>query len=321
MKAIVVSKYGGPEVLQYTELEAPNVQKGDVRIQQEAIGVNFIDVYHRTGLYPLNLPFIPGSEGAGIIESVDSTDSQFQPGDRVAYAMTPGSYADYAIVPIRRLVKIPEWLGSMRAAAILLQGMTVHYLVYGSYKLQKGDTALIHAAAGGVGLLLVQIAKHLGAFVIGTVSSHAKAELASKAGADEVIIYTESDFLEETMRITKDRGVQVVYDSVGQSTFEKSLECLRQRGSMILFGQSSGPVPPFSPGMLAKKSLFLTRPSLGHYTASPQELTERSNAVFQWLQDGIIQVHIDKTFTLSEAADAHRRLESRESTGKILLIP
>ena len=322
MKAIRVHDFGGPEVLKYEEIPVPEPKAGEARVKIQAIGLNFIDVYHRTGLYPLNRPFTLGMEAAGVVDSIGDGVSEVQTGDRVAYAMVPGSYAEYAAVPAARLVPVPADVEAKTAAAIMLQGMTAHYLTRGAYQLQKGDTALIHAAAGGAGLLLVQIAKMLGARVIGTVSTEAKAELARQAGADEVILYTRTDFLAEVKRITDGKGVHVVYDSVGATTFDKSLECLKPRGYLVLFGQSSGPVPPLDPGKLAAKgSLFLTRPSLTHYTLDRAELLQRAGDLFAWIQSGNVKVRIDKSFPLKDAADAQRELEGRRTTGKVVLVP
>jgi NADPH2:quinone reductase len=322
MKAIRVHDFGGPEVLKYEDIPVPEPKAGEARVKIQAIGLNFIDVYHRTGLYPLNRPFTLGMEAAGVVDSIGDGVSEVQTGDRVAYAMVPGSYAEYAAVPAARLVPVPADVEAKTAAAIMLQGMTAHYLTRGAYQLQKGDTALIHAAAGGAGLLLVQIAKMLGARVIGTVSTEAKAELARQAGADEVILYTRTDFLAEVKRITDGKGVHVVYDSVGATTFDKSLECLKPRGYLVLFGQSSGPVPPLDPGKLAAKgSLFLTRPSLTHYTLDRAELLQRAGDLFAWIQSGNVKVRIDKSFPLKDAADAQRELEGRRTTGKVVLVP
>lgn len=322
MKAIVVSETGGPEVLVHTDVETPTPGEGEALVRLEAIGVNYIDVYHRTGLYPLALPFTPGMEGAGTVESVGSGVTQVSPGDRVAWAMATGSYAELARVPANRLVKLPEAMEARTAAAAMLQGMTAHYLATSTYRLSAGDTALVHAAAGGVGLLLIQIAKRAGARVIGTVSTEAKAQLAREAGADEIILYAETDFQQEARRLTGDRGVQVVYDSVGQSTFMKSLGSLAPRGMLVLFGQSSGPVPPLDLGQLAQKgSLFITRPTLAHYAATREELTWRAGDVLGLVASGELKLRIERTFPLSEAAEAHRQLEARKTTGKVLLIP
>jgi len=322
MKAIRVEAYGGAENLIYAEVDKPVPKAGEVLLKLEAIGVNFIDVYHRTGLYPLPLPFTPGTEGAGIVEAVGSDVSDIEVGDRVAYAMAVGSYAEYATVPAAKLVKLPDQLDAQRAAAAMLQGMTAHYLVTSTYTLKSMDTALVHAAAGGVGLLLIQMAKRIGARLFGTVSTEEKAQLASEAGADEVIMYTERDFQEEVKRLTEGKGVQVVYDSVGKTTFMKSLDSLAPRGMLALFGQSSGPVPPFDPALLAQKgSLFLTRPSLAQYTLTREELLWRAGDVLKWVSSGELKLRIGKTFPLAEAAEAHRQLEGRKTTGKVLLIP
>lgn len=322
MKAIRVENYGGPEVLAYTDVEKPAPKAGEALVRIEAIGVNFIDVYHRTGLYPLPLPFTPGTEAAGTVEAVGEGVGDLRAGDRVAYAIAVGSYAEYASVPAPRLVKLPDGIDAEHAAAAMLQGMTAHYLVTSTYALKRGETALVHAAAGGVGLLLIQMAKRIGARVFGTVSTEEKAELAREAGADEVIIYTKQDFQEETRRLTNGRGVEVVYDSVGQTTFMKSLDSLAPRGLLALFGQSSGPLPPFDASLLAQKgSLFLTRPSLAQYTATREELMWRAGDVLKWVASGELKLRIEKRFPLAEAAEAHRQLEGRKTTGKVLLIP
>lgn len=322
MKAIIVQRYGGPEVLVSQETETPTPKAGEALVKLEAVGVNFIDVYHRTGLYRLPLPFIPGMEGAGVVEAVGPQVSEVAAGDRVAYAMTPGSYAEYVVVPAWRLVKVPDALDLRSAAAAMLQGMTAHYLTTSTYPLKSGETALVHAAAGGVGLLLIQMAKRIGARVIGTVSTEAKAQLAREAGADEIILYTKQDFEQETRRLTDGRGVQVVYDSVGRDTFLKSLNSLAPRGMLALFGQSSGPVEPFDPALLAQKgSLFLTRPSLAQYAATREELLWRASDVLNWVESGQLKLRIEQTFPLAEAAEAHRQLEGRKTTGKVLLIP
>jgi NADPH2:quinone reductase len=322
MKAIKVEEYGGPEQLVSRDVDKPEPKSGEVLVRIEAGGVNYIDIYHRTGLYPLPLPFTPGSEAAGTVEAVGEGVSGIRVGDRVAYAMGLGSYAEYASVPAAPLVKVPEGIDAETAAAAMLQGMTAHYLVTSTYPLKSGDTALVHAAAGGVGLLLIQMAKRIGARVFGTVSTEEKAELAREAGADEVIIYTAQDFQEEIKRATEGRGVRVVYDSVGKTTFIKSLDSLAPRGMLALFGQSSGPVPPFDAALLAQKgSLFLTRPSLAHYTATREELLWRAGEVFEWIAAGQLKLRIGKRFPLAEAAEAHRQLEGRATTGKVLLIP
>ena len=322
MRAIRVHEYGSPEVLRYEEVPIPEPGDGEVRVKVEVIGVNFIDVYHRAGQYPVERPFTPGVEAAGIVDAVGLGVTEFKEGDRVAYAMQLGSYAEYAVVPAQKLISIPEGIDMQTAAAVMLQGMTAHYLVYSTYSLQPGETALVHAAAGGVGQLLVQLAKRRGARVIGTVSTEEKARLAKEAGADEVILYTQTDFEQEVKRLTDGRGVDVVYESVGRATFERSLNCLRPRGYLVLYGQASGAVPPFDPQILnAKGSLFLTRPSLAHYVADRKELLWRAGDLFQWLGSGELKVRIDQTFPLAEAAEAHRYLEARQTKGKVLLIP
>lgn len=322
MKAILVETCGGPESLVYRDAEKPAPKAGEALVKLEAVGLNYIDVYHRTGLYPLPRPFIPGMEAAGTVEAIGEGVTEVAVGDRVAYAMHPGAYADYAVVTAWKLVKVPDGVSSEQAAAAMLQGMTAHYLVTSTYALKAGETALIHAAAGGVGLLLIQMAKNIGARAIGTVSTEAKAALAREAGADEVILYTEQDFEAETRRLTGGKGVQVVYDSVGQTTFLKSLNCLSPRGMLALFGQSSGPVAAFDPALLAQKgSLFLTRPSLAAYAATREELLWRAGDLFNWIASGKLNLRIERTFPLADAAEAHRQLEGRKTTGKVLLIP
>jgi NADPH:quinone reductase len=322
MKAIVIESTGGPEVLVYKDAPTPTPKAGEVLVRVEAIGLNFIDVYHRTGLYPLPLPFTPGMEAAGVVESIGPEVAGIAAGDRVAYAMATGAYAQFAIAPAAKLVRLPDGVSFEQGAAAMLQGMTAHYLVTSTYALKEKDTALIHAAAGGVGLLLAQMAKRIGARTIGTVSTEAKAELAREAGIDEVILYTKEDFESRTKELTEGKGVQVVYDSVGKDTFLKSLNCLAPRGMLALFGQSSGSVPPFDPGLLAQKgSLFLTRPSLNAYAAKREELLWRAGDLFNWIKSGDLKLRIEKTFPLSEAAEAHRQLEGRKTTGKVLLIP
>ncbi|HYG09927.1 MAG TPA: quinone oxidoreductase [Pyrinomonadaceae bacterium] len=322
MKAIRVESYGGADELVYKDIEKPEPQPNEALVKIEAIGVNFIDVYHRTGLYPLPLPFTPGTEAAGTVESVGSEVRDIAVGDRVAYAGVVGSYAEYAPVPAARLVKMPDGIDAQTGAAAMLQGMTAHYLSTSTYPLKSGDTALVHAAAGGVGLLLIQMAKRAGARVFGTVSTREKARLAREAGADEVILYTEQDFQQEVRRMTEGRGVQVVYDSVGKTTFMKSLDSLAPRGLLALFGQSSGNVPPFDASLLAQKgSLYLTRPSLAQYALTREELLWRAGDVLNWITTGELKLRVEKTFPLSEAAEAHRQLEGRATTGKILLLP
>ncbi len=322
MKAIRVTSFGGPEVLRLEDVPIPAPGPGEVLVKVEAAGLNFIDVYHRTGLYANPLPFTPGPEGAGAVAALGPGVSGFRPGDRVAWASGLGSYAEQVLVPAAHLVPVPSGVDTRTAAALMLQGMTAHYLSESTYPLKAGDTCLVHAAAGGVGLLLVQMAKRRGARVFGTVSTDEKAALARGAGADEVIRYTKADFLGEVKRLTEGRGVQVVYDSVGQATFDKSLDCLAPRGILVLFGQSSGPVPSFNPSLLAAKgSLFLTRPTLFHYIADRASLEARAGAVLGAAASGRLTVRIERTFPLAEAAEAHRTLEGRKTTGKVLLLP
>jgi NADPH:quinone reductase len=322
MKAIVVEKFGGPEVMQLREREIPAPGPGQLLVRQHAIGVNFIDVYRRTGLYQVELPSVPGMEGAGIVEAAGTGVREPRPGDRVAYALVPGTYAEAVVVPADRAVPLPGRVTFEQAAAAMLQGMTAHYLALDTYPVRKGDTVLVHAAAGGVGLLLVQLIRMRGGRVIATVSTPEKAELARAAGADQLILYTEKDFVDEVKRMTAGRGVQAVYDSVGRTTFLKSLECLAPRGVMVSFGQSSGPVEPIAPALLsAKGSLFLTRPTLGHYIADAASLRRRARDVLGWVARGRLSLRIGATFNLQEAAEAHRLLESRATTGKVLLLP
>ena len=321
MKAIRVHATGGPEQLVYEEAPVPSPGPGKARVKIEAIGLNFIDVYFRTGLYKTPLPFIPGNEAAGIVDAVGEDVRSVKPGDRVAYAGTMGAYADYSQVDAAQLVKLPDRIDFQTAAAVMLQGMTAHYLTCSTYPLRSGETILLHAAAGGVGLLLIQIAKKIGARVIGTVSSDEKAELATSAGADHVILYSQCDFEQEVRKITGGAGVDVVYDSVGKTTFEKSLNCLRRRGMMVLFGQSSGSVPPFDPNILNPKgSLYLTRPSMGHYTTTRDELLWRSGDVLGWVSEGALKVRVHRVYPLRDAAQAHRALEGRQTSGKVLLV-
>jgi NADPH2:quinone reductase len=320
MKAIRVHAVGGPEVLVLEETPSPTPGPKEALVRLSAAGVNFIDIYHRIGLYPLPLPFTPGNEGAGVVEAVGPEVTEVRTGDRVAYAMATGSYAELAVVPAFRLVPIPDTVSFEAAAAAMLQGMTAHYLAHSTFPLAPGHQALVHAAAGGVGLLLVQMAKKRGARVLGTVSTEAKADAARRAGADVVIRYTEEDFEAVARRETDGRGLDVVYDSVGKTTFDKSLRSLRPRGLLALFGQSSGPVPPFDPGELAKRgSLFLTRPTLAHYNLDRKELLARASDVLSWMEKGELEVTIDRTLPLAQAAEAHRLLESRQTSGKLVL--
>ena len=322
MKAIRIHAHGGPEVLSFEEIPTPEPGSGEAVVRTEAIGVNFIDVYHRTGLYHFDTPFTPGMEAAGTVEAVGPDVVEVQVGDRVAYAMTPGSYSEAPIVSSWKLVQLPDGVDAPSGAAIMLQGLTAHYLCHSTFALKNGDTALVHAAAGGVGLLLIQMAKKIGATVYGTCSTEEKAQLARRAGADEVILYSQQDFETEVRRLTDGRGVDVAYDSVGQATFDKSLKSLRPRGYMVSFGQASGPIPPFEPVRLsANGSLFLTRPTLANYSATREELMSRTKDLFAWHESGELKLRIEHTFPLSEAAEAHRQLEGRKTTGKVLLIP
>ena len=322
MKAIRIHQLGDASVLRLEEVDVPVPGPGQVRLRIEAIGVNFIEIYQRTGLYKAPLPATPGAEAAGTIEVVGPGVSGVKPGDRVGSVNVLGAYAEAALVATDRVVPLPAGVSARQAAAVLLQGMTAQYLTATTYPLSRGETCLVHAAAGGLGLLLCQMAKRRGARVIGTVSSEAKAALAREAGADEVILYTQTDFETEVKRLTRGAGVAVVYDSVGRTTFAKGLNCLARRGMMVLCGQSSGPAEPFDPQVLNQKgSLFLTRPTLGHYTATRAELLERAGEVLQWVADGTLTVRIGREFPLAQAADAHRELETRRTTGKVLLIP
>ena len=322
MKAIQVSQTGGPEVLTLVDVPVPSIKPDQALVQIKASGVNFIDVYFREGRYPAQLPFINGQEASGVVTEVGSEVFDLKVGDHVAYTSSLGSYAEYAAVPAARLIKVPESLSFDQAAAAMLQGMTAHYLLYSSYKLQAGETALIHAAAGGVGLLLVQLAKRIGARVIATAGTEEKAQLARDAGADECIIYTQADFEVETKRLTDGKGVHVVYDGVGKATFDKDLEVLRLRGYLVLFGGSSGAVPPFDLIKLSQKgSLFITRPTLAHYTATREELEWRASDILGSIARGELKLRIHKSYPLAEAAQAHRDLEGRETMGKLLLVP
>jgi len=322
MQAIQVSQPGGPEVLTPVDVPVPTPKPNEALVEVKAAGVNFIDVYLREGRYPAPLPFINGQEAAGVVKEVGSEVNGWKSGDRVAYTSSLGSYAEFAAVPVARLVNIPDELTFEQAAAAMLQGMTAHYLLHGSYKLQAGETALIHAAAGGVGLLLVQMAKKIGARVIATAGTEAKRQLALDAGADECIVYTQADFEAETKRLTDSKGVHVVYDGVGKATFDKDLEVLRPRGYLVLFGGSSGAVPPFDLIKLSQKgSLFITRPTLAHYTATREELEGRASDVLGSIAKGDLKLRIHKIYPLADAAQAHRDLEGRKTTGKLLLVP
>jgi NADPH2:quinone reductase len=320
MKAIRVSHTGGTEVLQYVDIETPHPGRGEALVKMEAIGVNFIDVYHRTGLYKLPLPFTPGSEGAGLVQAIGDGVDVVNVGDRVAFAGVRGAYAEFAIAPAEMLVPVPDSIDAKTASAAMLQGMTAHYLATSVHAIARGENVLVHAAAGGVGALLVQIAKMRGARVFGTTSTK-HLGIAREAGCDVVIDYTKDDFESIVMEATGGKGCAAVYDSVGRTTFDKSVDCCGLRGMLALFGQSSGVVPAFEPGRLAKNGVFLTRPTLGHYTATREELLGRARDVFDWIASGALKLRIDREVPLRDAAEAHRALEARETTGKVLLIP
>jgi NADPH2:quinone reductase len=322
MKAVRVHTPGGPEALKFEDVPEPTPKPGEAVVKVDAAGLNYIDVYQRSGLYKLDMPLTLGLEAGGTVTAVGSGVTEVKVGDKVAYTGVPGAYAQSAAVPAARLVVLPQGVSTRQGAAAMLQGMTAHYLACTTYPLKKGDTCLVHAAAGGVGLLLSQMAKMRGARVIGTVSTEEKAKLAREAGADEVILYTSQDFEAETKRITGGKGLQVVYDSVGKTTFEKGFNVLAPRGMMVLYGQSSGPVPPFDAGILgAKGSLFLTRPSLNTYAATREELVQRAGDVLGWIRDGKLKLRMEFEFPLKDVAEAHRALEGRKTTGKVLLIP
>lgn len=319
-KAIRMYKTGGPEVLRWEDFDPGHPATGEVLVRHEAVGLNFIDVYHRTGLYPLpSLPAVPGVEGAGIVEEIREGVTEFSVGDRVAYSEPPGAYAEARLIPVHRLVKLPDSISAQQAAAMMLKGMTARYLLRGCYDVKAGVTILIHAAAGGVGLIVCQWANYLGATVIGTVGSKDKAEKARTHGCHHVILYNEEDFVERTREITEAKGVDVVYDSVGQATFMKSLECLQTYGTMVSFGQSSGKVAPFDLGVLGCK--IITRPSLMIYTADRNDLLAHARDLFEVVQNGAVKIEINQTYPLSEAAQAHRDLEARKTTGSTILLP
>ena len=322
MNAIRIHQTGDASVLRLETIDVPSPGPGQALLRVEAVGVNFIEIYQRTGLYKLPLPFTPGTEGAGTVEAVGPGVTTVRQGDRVASVNLMGSYAAYALAPADRLVPLPDRVTTRQGAAVLLQGLTAHYLVTSTWHLQQGQTCLVHAAAGGMGLLLCQMARRIGARVIGTTSTEEKAVLAREAGANHVILYTQTDFEVELKHLTGGAGVHVIYDSVGRTTFAKGLNCLMPRGMMVLYGQSSGPVEPVDPQILNQKgSLFLTRPTLGHYTATREELLQRSADVLGWVADGSLSVRIGHEFPLARAADAHRDLEGRRTTGKVLLVP
>ena len=320
MKAIRVHAHGGPEVLRLEDVPEPQPAAGEIVVRLEHVGINFIEVYQRTGLYQTKLPYIPGREGAGTVTAVGSGVTSVRVGDRVASEQFTGAYAELATAKADKVVTLPGRVDSKTGAAVMLQGLTAHYLSTSTYPLRRGDRCLVHAAAGGAGLLLVQAAKRRGAWVVGTTSTAEKAQRAREVGADEMILYTQQDFVGEVKRLTGGKGVHAVFDSVGKTTFDGSLDCLMPRGMMVLFGQSSGPVPPFDPQILNRKgSLFFTRPNLAHHVADPEELASRAGELLGWVADGTMRVHIDRSYPLADAAEAHRALESRQTVGKVLL--
>ena len=322
MKAVQINQYGGPEALRYQEVPDLAPSDGEALVDIQAAGVNYTDVYSRAGINPgPPLPRTIGVEGAGTVRAVAPGVSDVAVGDVVAYCSIAGSYAEQAVVPASRLIKMPSGLDARAGAAVMLQGMTAHYLCYSTYAVKPGDRTLIHAGAGGVGLLLIQMVKSLGGYVFSTVSTGAKADLAREAGADHVIIYTQQDFAEEVKKATNGEGVQVVYDSVGKTTFDQSLSCLAPRGYLVLYGQASGAVPPMDPRVLGNGSLFLTRPGLGDYTATREELEQRAGDILGWVQSGQLNLRVEHVFPLTEASEAHRQLEGRATTGKVLLVP
>lgn len=321
MKAVQITEYGGPEVLQYVDLPDPSAGADQAVVEIQAVGVNFTDIYSRMGVNPPGLPWVAGVEGAGVVRQVGPGVSNVAVGDTVAYCSHPGSYAEQALVPAWRLIKMPEGLSAQDGAAAMLQGMTAHYLCYDTYRVKAGDRVLVHSGAGDVGLLLIQMCKALGAYVYSTVSTEAKAELARGAGADHVILYTEQDFAAEIHKATDGAGLQVVYDAVGKGTFDGSVACLAPRGYMVLYGQASGAVPALDPRVLGNGSKFLTRPGLGDYTANREELEQRASAVLGWVQSGELELRVEHHFALSDADEAHRQLAGRATTGKIILTP
>ena len=321
MKAIQITEYGGPEVMKYSEVSDPVAASGEALVKIEAVGVNFTDIYSRAGINPPGLPWIVGVEGAGVVTSVGADVDSINVGDNVAYSGVFGSYAEMASVPASKLIKLPDGLDARSGAAVMLQGMTAHYLCHSTYAVQPGDKVLIHAGAGGVGLLLTQMVKKLGGYVFSTVSTEEKAQLSRDAGSDQVILYGEQDFSEEIKKATDGKGLQAVYDAVGETTFEKSISCLGRRGHMVLYGQASGPPPLIDPRRLGNGSLFLTRPGLADYTSTRDELEQRAGDVFNWVKSGDLKLRGEHVFPLSEAPEAHAQLASRATTGKILLIP
>lgn len=321
MKAVQITEYGGPEVLRYVDLPDPNAGADQAVVEIQAVGVNFTDIYSRMGVNPPGLPWVAGVEGAGVVREVGPGVNNVAVGDIVAYCSHPGSYAEQALVPAWHLIKMPEGLSAQDGAAAMLQGMTAHYLCYDTYRVKAGDRVLVHSGAGGVGLLLIQMCKALGAYVYSTVSTEAKAELARGAGADHVILYTEQDFAAEIHKATDGAGLQAVYDAVGKDTFDGSVACLAPRGYMVLYGQASGAVPAMDPRVLGNGSKFLTRPGLGDYTANREELEQRASAVLGWVQSGELKLRVEHHFALSDADEAHRQLAGRATTGKIILTP
>ena len=321
MKAIQITEYGGPEVMKYSEVSDPVAAQGEALVKIEAVGVNFTDIYSRAGINPPGLPWIVGVEGAGVVTAVGAGVDSINVGDNVAYSGVFGSYAEMASVPASKLIKLPDGLDARSGAAVMLQGMTAHYLCHSTYAVQAGDKVLIHAGAGGVGLLLTQMVKKLGGYVFSTVSTEEKAQLSRDAGSDQVILYGEQDFSEEIKKATDGKGLQAVYDAVGETTFEKSISCLGRRGHMVLYGQASGPPPLIDPRRLGNGSLFLTRPGLADYTSTRDELEQRAGDVLNWVKSGDLNLRVEHVFPLSEAPEAHSQLASRATTGKILLIP
>ena len=322
MKAIRVTEYGGPEAMSYEDVDTPKLESGQVLVKIAAAGINYIDTYQRSGLYQIPLPATLGLEAAGTVEEVGPDVTRFKAGDRVAYTNVAGAYAEYAAVPEDKLVSVPDSVSFNEGAAAMLQGCTAHYLSQSTYKVKAGDRVLIHAAAGGVGLLLIQMVKMAGAFVIGTCSTEEKAQLAKEAGADEVILYSKQDFEAEVKRITDGAGVNVAYDSVGKATFDKSIDCLSRFGYMVLYGNASGPVTEFNPATLGPKgSLFLTRPTLFDYLATREDLDWRSGDIFKWIGEGKLKLRVEHFFPLSDAVQAHEALEGRKTTGKVILTP
>ena len=321
MKAIQITEYGGPEVMKYSEVSDPVAAQGEALVKIEAVGVNFTDIYSRAGINPPGLPWIVGVEGAGVVTAVGAGADSINVGDNVAYSGVFGSYAEMASVPASKLIKLPDGLDARSGAAVMLQGMTAHYLCHSTYAVQPGDKVLIHAGAGGVGLLLTQMVKKLGGYVFSTVSTEEKAQLSRDAGSDQVILYGEQDFSEEIKKSTDGKGLQAVYDAVGETTFEKSISCLGRRGHMVLYGQASGPPPLIDPRRLGNGSLFLTRPGLADYTSTRDELEQRAGDVLNWVKSGDLKLRVEHVFPLSEAPEAHSQLASRATTGKILLIP